>query len=51
LLNVDRAAPPGQWVSDMATDTQWATAVLDEAATIVVVEWMRLNQDEQRWEG
>jgi hypothetical protein len=35
----------------MATDTQWATAVLDEAATIVVVEWMRLNQDEQRWEG
>ena len=34
----------------MATDTQWATSVLDEAAAIVEAEWMRLRQDEALWE-
>jgi hypothetical protein len=34
----------------MATDTAWATSVLDEAAVIVEAEWMRLQQDEALWE-
>ena len=34
----------------MATDTQWATSLLDEAAAIVEAEWMRLQQDEALWE-
>ena len=34
----------------MATNTQWATCVLDEAAAIVEAEWMRLQQDEALWE-
>ena len=34
----------------MATDTQWATSVLDEAAAIVEAEWLRLQHDEALWE-
>jgi hypothetical protein len=34
----------------MATDTQWATSLLDEAAAIVEAEWIRLRQDEALWE-
>jgi hypothetical protein len=34
----------------VATDTQWATSLLDEAAAIVEAEWMRLQQDEALWE-
>ena len=34
----------------MATDTQWATSLLDEAAAIVEAEWIRLQQDEALWE-
>ena len=34
----------------MATNTAWATSLLDEAAAIVEAEWMRLQQDEARWE-
>lgn len=34
----------------MATETQWATSLLDEAAAIVEAEWMRLQQDHARWE-
>ena len=34
----------------MATNTQWATSLLDEAAAIVEAEWMRLQQDEALWE-
>ena len=34
----------------MATNTQWATSVLDEAASIVEAEWIRLQQDEALWE-
>ena len=34
----------------MATDTAWATSLLDEAAAIVEAEWMRLQQDEALWE-
>jgi len=34
----------------MATDTQWVTTVLDEAAAIVEAEWMRLEHDEDLWE-
>ena len=34
----------------MATNTAWATSVLDEAAVIVEAEWMRLQQDEALWE-
>jgi hypothetical protein len=30
----------------MATNTGWATSLLDEAAAIVEAEWMRLQQDE-----
>ena len=30
----------------MATNTAWATSLLDEAAVIVEAEWMRLQQDE-----
>ena len=30
----------------MATNTQWATSLLDEAAAIVEAEWMRLQQDQ-----
>ena len=33
-----------------ATNTQWATSLLDEAAAIVEAEWMRLQQDEALWE-
>jgi hypothetical protein len=29
----------------MATDTQWVTNLLDEAAAIVEAEWIRLRQD------
>jgi hypothetical protein len=43
------ARHPGKGVSDMATDTQTAPAVLDEAAAIVEAEWMRLEQQEDRW--
>jgi hypothetical protein len=31
----------------MATDTQTATALLDEATAIVEAEWMRLQQEEE----
>ena len=34
----------------MATNTQWATSLLDEAAAIVEAEWIRLQQDEALWE-
>jgi hypothetical protein len=34
----------------MATNTQWATSLLDEAAAIVEAEWMRLQQDQAQWE-
>jgi hypothetical protein len=34
----------------MATDTAWATSLLDEAAAIVEAEWMRLQQDKALWE-
>jgi hypothetical protein len=34
----------------VATNTQWATSLLDEAAAIVEAEWMRLQQDEALWE-
>ena len=34
----------------MATGTQWATSLLDEAAAIVEAEWLRLQQDEALWE-
>ena len=34
----------------MATDTAWATSLLDEAAAIVEAEWIRLQQDEALWE-
>lgn len=34
----------------MATNTQWATSLLDEAAAIVEAEWIRLRQDEALWE-
>ena len=34
----------------MATNTAWATSLLDEAAAIVEAEWMRLQQDEALWE-
>jgi hypothetical protein len=34
----------------VATNTAWATSLLDEAAAIVQAEWMRLQQDEARWE-
>ncbi len=44
------AQHPGKGVSDMATNTQWATSLLDEAAAIVEAEWMRLQQDEALWE-
>ena len=30
----------------MATNTLWATSLLDEAAAIVEAEWIRLQQDE-----
>jgi hypothetical protein len=33
----------------MATDTQTATALLDEAAAIVEAEWMRLEHDAELW--
>jgi uncharacterized membrane protein len=33
----------------MATDTQTATALLEEAAAIVEAEWMRLERDEDLW--
>jgi hypothetical protein len=31
----------------MATDTQTATALIDEATAIVEAEWMRLQQEEE----
>ena len=34
----------------MATNTQWATSLLDEAAAIVEAEWIRLQQDQALWE-
>ena len=34
----------------MATDTAWATTLLDEAAAIVEAEWIRLQQDVALWE-
>ena len=34
----------------MATNTAWATSLLDEAAAIVEAEWIRLQQDEALWE-
>ena len=34
----------------MATDTDWATRLLDEAAAIVEAEWIRLGQDVALWE-
>lgn len=34
----------------MATNTIWATSLLDEAAAIVEAEWIRLQQDEALWE-
>ena len=34
----------------MASNTAWATSLLDEAAAIVEAEWMRLQQDEALWE-
>jgi hypothetical protein len=34
----------------MATDTAWATSLLEEAAAIVKAEWIRLQQDEALWE-
>ena len=34
----------------MATNTTWATSLLDEAAAIVEAEWMRLQQDQALWE-
>ena len=34
----------------MATDTAWATSLLDEAAAIVEAEWIRLQQDVALWE-
>jgi hypothetical protein len=34
----------------VATNTAWATSLLDEAAAIVEAEWMRLQQDEALWE-
>jgi hypothetical protein len=34
----------------MATNTDWATSLLDEAAAIVEAEWIRLQQDEALWE-
>jgi hypothetical protein len=34
----------------MATGTEWATSLLDEAAAIVEAEWIRLQQDEALWE-
>ena len=44
------AQRPGKGVSDMATNTAWATSLLDEAAAIVEAEWIRLQQDEALWE-
>ena len=35
----------------MATDTQRAIDLLEEASAIVEVEWMRLQQDEALWES
>jgi hypothetical protein len=34
----------------MATNTEWATSLLEEAAAIVEAEWIRLQQDEALWE-
>ena len=34
----------------MASDTAWATSLLDEAAAIVEAEWIRLQQDKALWE-
>jgi hypothetical protein len=34
----------------MATNTDWAISLLDEAAAIVEAEWMHLQQDEALWE-
>ena len=34
----------------MATDTQGATSLVEEAAAIMEAEWMRLQQDEALWE-
>src|SRR5215217_861026 len=34
----------------MATDTQGATSLVEEAAAIVEAEWIRLQQDEALWE-
>ena len=34
----------------MATDTAWATSLLDEAAAIVEAECIRLQQDVALWE-
>ena len=33
----------------MATDTAWATSLLDEAAAIMEAEWIRLQQDQALW--
>jgi hypothetical protein len=35
----------------MATDTQWTTSLLDEAAAILEAESMRLQQDMALWES
>src|SRR4029078_4963132 len=40
----------GKGVNDVATDTQWVTSLLDEAAAIVEAEWIRLQQDVALWE-
>ena len=34
----------------VATNTTWVTSLLDEAAAIVEAEWIRLQEDEARWE-
>jgi hypothetical protein len=34
----------------MATDTQWVTSLLDEAAAILEAEWIRLRQHRAQWE-
>jgi hypothetical protein len=31
-------------VNELATDTQWAISMLDEAAAILEAEWIRLQQ-------
>ncbi len=36
--------------SVMATNTAWATSLLDKAAAIVEAEWIRLQQDAGLWE-